>query len=133
MINQKGGVGKSSSCFHLAGAYAELGARVLVIDVDPQGSISQGFFGSAAVEQLGSSETVAALFEESWQFVDWSSLIHETAFERIHVCPANQTLSNYNAQNPEDAGMIQYALREFIEGRCIVGRRDKDKHRLPHL
>jgi chromosome partitioning protein len=115
LINQKGGVGKSSSCFHLAGAYAELGARVLVIDVDPQGSISQGFFGSAAVEQFGIENSVAALFDETWQFADLNSLVHKTRFDRIDVCPANQCLSHYNAQNPEDVGMLQYALREFIE------------------
>ena len=51
-INQKGGCGKSSSCFHLAGYFAKLGMRVLVIDADPQGSLSQGFFGSATIENL---------------------------------------------------------------------------------
>ena len=115
LINQKCGVGKSSSCFHLAGAYAELGHRVLVIDVDPQGSISQGFFGSSAVEELDTKNSVSALFDESWQFSDWGALIHKTRFDRIHVCPANQTLAQYNSPNPEDAGMLQYALREFIE------------------
>ncbi len=63
-INQKGGCGKSSSCFHLAGHFATRGLRVLVIDADPQGSLSQGFFGSAAVEQLPARETPAAVFTE---------------------------------------------------------------------
>jgi len=63
-INQKGGCGKSSSCFHLAGHFASRGARVLVIDADPQGSLSQGFFGSATVEQLRARETLAAVFAE---------------------------------------------------------------------
>jgi len=40
LINQKGGCGKSSTCFHLAGAFAALGQRVLLVDADPQGSIS---------------------------------------------------------------------------------------------
>jgi len=48
-INQKGGCGKApllSSCCSFAAA----GFNVLVIDADPQGSLSQGFFGSAEVE-----------------------------------------------------------------------------------
>ena len=114
LINQKGGVGKSSSCFHLAGAYAAFGHRVLVIDTDPQGSISQGFFGSETVEQLSSELTVAALFAENWSFCDWPALIHETKFDGIHVCPANQRLADFNTPRPEESGPIQYALREFI-------------------
>jgi len=31
LINQKGGCGKSSTCFHLAGAFAQMGLRVLLI------------------------------------------------------------------------------------------------------
>lgn len=115
LINQKGGVGKSSTCFHLAGAFSGLGLRVLVIDVDPQGSVSQGFFGSEAVETFAPALTVATLFDEEWGFGDWSQLVHETPFERIHLCPANQILAQHNTPCPEDSGLSQFTLREFIE------------------
>ena len=49
LINQKGGCGKSSTCFHLAGHLALSGQRVLLVDADPQGSLSQGFFGSSLI------------------------------------------------------------------------------------
>ena len=88
---------------------------MLVIDTDPQGSISQGFFGSEAVEQLPAQVTVASLFGDRWSLCDWNALIHETPFNGIHVCPANQRLAEFNTPRPEESGPIQYALREFIE------------------
>jgi chromosome partitioning protein len=38
LLNQKGGVGKTTLALHLAGAWARQGGRVTVIDADPQGS-----------------------------------------------------------------------------------------------
>lgn len=38
LLNQKGGVGKTTLALHLAGEWASKGRRVLVIDADPQGS-----------------------------------------------------------------------------------------------
>ena len=38
LLNQKGGVGKTTLALHLAGAWARMGCRVTVIDADPQGS-----------------------------------------------------------------------------------------------
>ena len=115
LINQKGGCGKSSTCFHLAGAMAATGQQVLLVDADPQGSISQAFFGSDAVERLASWETLAALFDDQCDRIDPSSLIRSTHIDGIQVLPANQFLAAYNAPSPERAGVMQFALRDFLE------------------
>lgn len=115
MINQKGGCGKSSTCFHLAGAFAGMGSKVLLIDVDPQGSLSQGFLGSDYVENLPAGETLAAIFDESSFFLDYRLLVRESGFPGISIVPANQNLAAFNTPCPETTGMMQYAIRELLE------------------
>ena len=112
-INQKGGCGKSSTCFHLGGQFARSGLNTLLVDADPQGSLSQGFFGSAQVEGLAARETLAALFDDSF-LSNPGDLPVRAPFDNLSVVCANQTLSPFNTPSPEKAGLRQFAIREFF-------------------
>lgn len=113
-INQKGGCGKSSSCFHLAGHFAALGMRVLAIDADPQGSLSQGFFGSATIENLSARETLAAVFADD-EPASFDSLVASTQINRLSVIRANSNLARHNVPEPEKSGMRQFSLTGLLE------------------
>lgn len=122
-INQKGGCGKSSSTYHLGGSLAVKGLRVLLVDCDPQGSLSQAFFGSAAVENLTARETLAAVFDPDAMLDNPARLVIPTGVERLSILRANQALAPYNRPEPEREGLNQFLLREAlsdIQGYDIV-------------
>lgn len=111
--NRKGGCGKTSFVFHAAGDLARRKAKVLLIDCDPQASLSQSFFGSRAVEGIDPAMSVVALFDDSMD-PDPAKVIHETNFPTIHVVPATDPLTSFNHPDPPKHGFLQDALRQFV-------------------
>lgn len=63
VANQKGGVGKSTVAVHCGYAGREMGLRVLLVDLDRQGSLSTSY--PATGEHSGESSTSSALFSEN--------------------------------------------------------------------
>ena len=83
VMNQKGGSGKTSTCFHLAGALAETDHRTLLIDIDPQGSLSQGFLGPSLVESLPAELTTASILDEESSHHAATRVIRQTEFDGV--------------------------------------------------
>ena len=113
MLNRKGGCGKTSTCHHLAGAFAKDGRRVLLVDMDPQASLTQGLFGPQVTEGLLPRETVAGLFDDRHD-PDPDVLIRSTSFEGISLVAGSNDLDEYNIPRPQETGDLQLTLRQFL-------------------
>src|SRR5262245_59603125 len=94
-----------------------MGLSVLLVDADPQGSLSQAFLGSEAVESLKSSQTLAAIFNDD-TLVNFATLCVATHCRGISLIPSNQCLANYNVTSPEKCRMQQFELTQVLDALC---------------
>ena len=112
MLNQKGGVGKTSTCHHLGGTLAKAGKRILLVDADPQASLTQGIWGPEKTRNLPRGETITALFDDAFD-PDPANLIAPTPFDGIHLLPGSDDLTTYNRPEPE-RDPRQGAIRDLV-------------------
>jgi chromosome partitioning protein len=92
MVNQKGGVGKTTSAINLAAALADYGRRVLIVDFDPQGAASAGLGTNPHELDL----TVYNVMMD--RTVDIRDAIRHTEIENLDLLPANIDLSAAEVQ-----------------------------------
>ena len=92
MVNQKGGVGKTTSTINLGDALAELGRKVLMVDFDPQGALSAGF----GVNPHELDTTVYTVMMD--RKTDVREAIRATEFPNMDLLPANIDLSAAEVQ-----------------------------------
>jgi chromosome partitioning protein len=114
LLNQKGGVGKTSTCHHLSGTLAREGKKVLLVDNDPQASLTQGFWGPLVTRQLDPAETIAAVLAGDEPYP--AAVVKPTGVSKVDLVPGSKRATSFNIPDPHLAEPArQFLLRHFLD------------------
>jgi len=86
VANQKGGVGKTTTTISLSAALAQLGFRVLVVDLDPQGNATTGV-------GVDARKFERSMYDVLLNDVPLVDVVEPTGFSNLFVAPATLDLA----------------------------------------
>ena len=105
VANQKGGVGKTTSAVSLAGHLVSQGERVLLVDMDPQGSMTS-YFGYDPDDM---PQSIYSLFQyDEFSYQNIAPLLTETSVDSLKLLPASTALATLDRQlgTKEGKGLV---------------------------
>jgi chromosome partitioning protein len=104
-FNNKGGVGKTSLVFHLAWMFAEMGKRVVAIDLDPQANLTSAFLPEETLEELWDPQvppiggtTIFRCIQPLTKVGDIQRPIAQRVHPRLNLVPGDLALAGFEDQ-----------------------------------
>jgi chromosome partitioning protein len=96
-VNQKGGVGKTTTAVNLASYLATFGKKILLVDSDPQGNASSGL-------GVDRNEVSSCMYDVIINGVELSSIIRHTSISGLDIAPATPRLAGAEVELTEMEG-----------------------------
>ena len=109
IANQKGGVGKTTTTINLGAALVQLGCKILIVDLDPQGNASTGL-------GIATEEREYTTYELLLDDVALADVVKPTATPDLYIIPATVDLSSADMElvsNEKRSFLLHDALRQF--------------------